>query len=145
MHSLLYSSYSLYLIAVNLIDQLQKFLSLLFLLLQSTLKMFGEWLDAVQLIILIVIFMLSNQSFRRPSGCRICPDLRHWIWFQIFRANDVGIIVRDSSLQTLGTEWMCTRQKVGQHKRRDEILLTEDALEVFDVLHCNEFIIKLYC
>lgn len=60
MHSLLYGGYSLYLIAINLVNKLQKFLSLLFLLLQRTFKMFGEWLDAVQLIILIVIFMLPN-------------------------------------------------------------------------------------
>lgn len=52
--------------------------------------------------------------------------------------------MRDGSLQTLGAEGMSTGQKVGQYKRRDEVLLTEDALEVFNVLHCNEYIIKLY-
>lgn len=52
--------------------------------------------------------------------------------------------MRDGSLQTLGAERMSTWQKVRQHKRRDEVLLAEDALEVFNVLHCNEFIIKLY-
>ena len=52
--------------------------------------------------------------------------------------------MRDGSLQTLGAERMSTWQEVRQHKRRDKVLLAEDALEVFDVLHCNEFIIKLY-
>ena len=67
MNARLNSVQSLHLIAKNLIDQLKEVLTLFLLFLQQSFEMFGQRLNAKQLVILAIILMLTHQTLQSST------------------------------------------------------------------------------